>query len=87
MSADAAPPAPLWSNELTGLSVWLNGPFIEITMNGFDGGWSGRLTAEQTARVDAAGFAAALESAREWAGRWDVDTRSYLQAQPQPGPR
>ncbi|QWY82310.1 hypothetical protein SEA_PHISHY_36 [Gordonia phage Phishy] len=86
MSAAAvvAPPAPLWSDELTGLSVWLNGAFVEITMNGFDGGWSGRLTVEQVTRVDTAGFGAALVAAAEWAERWDADTHSYLQPQPQP---
>ncbi|QOC55903.1 hypothetical protein SEA_DIRTYBOI_41 [Gordonia phage DirtyBoi] len=88
MSADAAtPPSPLWSDELTGLSVWLNGPFIEITMHGFDGGWSGRLTADQAAQVDAAGFATALATAQEWAQRWDIDARAYRSVSPISGTR
>ncbi|OCH81022.1 hypothetical protein A9310_19880 [Gordonia sp. UCD-TK1] len=51
-AAVAAPPAPLWTDELTGLSVWLNGPF---------GGWSGRLTAGQ-----AAALVSACEWAERW---------------------
>lgn len=77
-----APPAPLWSDDSIDLAVWMNGALIEVTLGGYGGGWSGRLNADQAARIDAAGFAAALTSAREWAARWDVDTRTYLPADP-----
>ncbi|QDH92482.1 hypothetical protein SEA_DMITRI_39 [Gordonia phage Dmitri] len=69
------PPAPLWSDDLTGLAVWMNGPFIEITMDGE--GWSGRLTAEQIATMRVDEFSAALATARAWAARWDITTRRY----------
>ena len=82
VATPAEPPRPLWVDESIELAVWLNGAFVEVTL-GADG-WSGRLTADQAARIDTAGFTAALVSAREWSARWDVDTPTYLTTQPEP---
>ncbi|WP_074851481.1 hypothetical protein [Gordonia westfalica] len=50
----------VWSDDEIGLSVWVNGSSVELTMGD---GWSGRLTAEQAARIDAGGFADAIRVA------------------------
>ncbi|MGW8935460.1 hypothetical protein [Gordonia terrae] len=81
VDAPIEPPKPLWVDESIDLAVWMNGAFVEVTLGE---GWSGRLTADQAARIDAAGFAAALVAARDWSARWDVDTRTYLETQPEP---
>lgn len=80
MSIDAAtPPSPLWVDDSIELAVWMNGGLVEITLAD---GWSGRLTPDQAARVDAVGFATALATAQEWAQRWDVDARAYRSVSP-----
>jgi hypothetical protein len=55
------------------MSVWVNGAMIEITMAD---GWSGRLTAGESAALPAA-FTQAIDAARGWAARWDGAARSY----------
>lgn len=67
------PPAPIWADEASGLSVWVNGGLIELTL---PDGWSGRLLPEEAATV-AAEFAAAVAEATRWTDRWDIVTGDY----------
>ncbi|GAS94371.1 uncharacterized protein RMCC_1337 [Mycolicibacterium canariasense] len=71
-----APPAPIWRDEASYLTVWVNGGLIEINMGD---GWSGRLLPDEVAALPAE-FARAIEEARAWAARWDVYTGTYRPA-------
>lgn len=73
----AAPPAPIWADDASGLTVWVNGAMLELSM-GCDG-WSGRLEIAETAEL-LAGFAQAIAEATAWAARWNTATRSYDEA-------
>ena len=67
------PPGPIWSDELTGASVYVSGGVVEINM---PDGWSGRLLpAEATKLID--GLAKAIAEANQWAERWNTETRRY----------
>ncbi len=68
-----APPVPIWRDEASDLTVYVNGGLVELNMAD---GWSGRLTPEQAADIPA-GFARAIEEARKWAARWDIYTGTY----------
>ncbi len=67
------PPAPIWCDFTSGLTVWVNRDLVEFTM---PDGWSGRLTAME-ALANAAGFAAAIKEAESWIERWDATTGRY----------
>jgi hypothetical protein len=67
------PPAPVWTDEASGMSVWVHGGNVEITL---PDGWSGRMSAVDAAAT-AIGLRYAVASATAWAGRWNPTTRSY----------
>ncbi|TDH48709.1 hypothetical protein E2F47_22700 [Mycobacterium eburneum] len=66
------PPSPIWSHEISGFAVWVNGGLIEITYpDDFT-----RLSTDE-ALAFAIQFPSALAEAASWANRWDVVTRTY----------
>lgn len=65
------PPAPIWADETSGMSVWVNGAMVEITLGDF-----ARITSDEAALLPAA-FAEAIQNARLWAARWDGVSRAY----------
>ena len=71
-----APPVPIWRDEHSDLTVYVNGGLVELNMAD---GWSGRLTVDEAAAIPA-GFTQAIEDARQWAARWDVYTGTYRPA-------
>lgn len=74
--ATEAPPAPIWADDTTGLTVWVNGGLIELNMAD---GWSGRQLPEEIESLPVE-FAQAIAEARAWADRWDVYTGTYRPA-------
>lgn len=70
------PPGPIWSDEITGMAVHVNGGLVEVSL---PDEWSGRLLPSEAATL-ATEFAAAIAEATAWAERWDIVTGSYRAA-------
>lgn len=67
------PPGPLWSDDITGAAVYVNGGYIEINL---PDGWSGRLEPGEAVALVAA-MSHAVADAKDWAMRWDGEARAY----------
>lgn len=71
------PPDPVWQDEASGLTVWVNGGLIELTMAE---GWSGRLLPSEVANLPE-DLSDAINEAASWVDRWDIRTGSYREAE------
>jgi len=73
MSAPTQPPSPIWRDDASGLTVWMNGALIEIDTGGDT---FARMLPEDAAELPGP-FATAIAEALAWSARWNVNTRTY----------
>lgn len=69
----AKPPEPVFEDGRTGIAVWVNGGYVEISCPEFS-----RLDPSEAVAFVLA-FTAAVTDAAEWALRWNQATRAYHQ--------
>jgi hypothetical protein len=69
------PPGPLWSDDITGAAVYVNGGYIEISLP-YE---SCRLEPGEAVALVAA-MSHAVAEAKDWAMRWDGKARAYRAA-------
>ncbi|SLF32659.1 Uncharacterised protein [Mycobacteroides abscessus subsp. bolletii] len=71
MSENTNPPNPFYGDDVTGLSVWVNGGYVEIAGPDYS-----RIDPDLVSDFLPA-FNAGVTEAAKWARRWNPVTRSY----------